>query len=51
MPTPSPGSRPLGEVRLSTDRTITLVDLDADAAERAVRRLGPVVEDARAGSG
>jgi precorrin-3B synthase len=34
-----------GEVRLSTERTITLVDLDARAAEATVTGRGLVVED------
>jgi precorrin-3B synthase len=35
-----------GEVRLSTERTITLVDLGSSAAEAMVSDLGLVVEDA-----
>jgi precorrin-3B synthase len=35
----------LGEVRLSTERTITLVDLDSDVAETALTALGLVVEE------
>src|SRR3954469_25063425 len=34
-----------GEVRLSTERTITLVDLASSAAEPAVSEIGLVVED------
>jgi precorrin-3B synthase len=38
------GLAALGEVRLSTERTLTLVDQDTRAAEREVRALGLVVE-------
>jgi precorrin-3B synthase len=35
----------IGEVRLSTERTITLVDLESRAVERELRALGLVTED------
>ena len=41
----------LGEVRLSTERTITLVDQDMRAAERELRALGLVTEDSSGWAG